>query len=213
MKTFQEIQYEVETLPPNKLGDYASNLADKFRSRFEADLLVSMLSVDSEKLLSIAAWIAGEVVDVTSERILLAPIARLLSHPNPEIRFEVIKPALALATPTDAFLVCSILRLLGDSEVSVRCRALRVACFADDELIGDEVLSQIPKAAIMLKGCERAALYDALESGELLASQFAIAGLMKHRSSDEELLELARRQFADDIRVFDSLPKGARYTS
>jgi hypothetical protein len=65
----------------------------------------------------------------------------------------------------------------------------------------------------MLKGCERTALYNALESGEFLEYQFAIAGLMKHRSCDEELLELARRRFVDDIRVFDSLPKGGRYTS
>jgi|GEM_PF-1891335 hypothetical protein len=211
MKTIQEIQSEVDALNPQDIADYAWSLCDEFRLHFDAELLVSMLTSDSEKLLSIAAWIAGEVVDVTTGRMLRSPIAKLLSHPAPEIRVEVIKPAFVMATPSDHSVVARILELLADRDVSVRCRALRIACLMDDELISEKVLLKIPQAALMLPQCTKEKLQDELGNGGLMSVRICIAGIMKHFSADEELTKLARLRFADDLRVFDSLPKQGRY--
>lgn len=191
MTTIQDIIGEICISGPQGFQIWSPNaLADRFRQGEDLRDLAPMLTHSDPQIASAGAWIASEVVDTTRGRTIFDELARLLSHPDPAVRFWPISSVAQLARPSDTTAIHRLVSLIADKNMGVRQQALRYVCLIrSSTLVGLQGTASSQAARLLLSEVSKTTLLAEGRSKNVLQRRAAIAGAIRNHRSDVGLIE------------------------
>ncbi|NMO18196.1 HEAT repeat domain-containing protein [Pyxidicoccus fallax] len=113
---------------PTDDGTRLNDIADEFRRGREVSQLVVLLDSTNPELVSIGAWILGELpFELYQSDELLSRLWSITGHPDPAVRLHALGALFPALNPTDASTRELLRRLLCDPNEGVRMSAQAAA--------------------------------------------------------------------------------------
>jgi len=200
-----EMISRLEALDEHSVGKFVNQVADSYRQGANLLSLIPLLEHSDPRLVSVAAWIASEVVDGIRGREIFQSLATLLQHSDPAVRFGVVESIALLAKPEDHSVVHRFLFLTADPNPGVRQQALYWLCQIPDSIVEPFRPTGIwPSVRLLLGNVSKDEIRTAIKSESLFDQRMAIAGAVRKFGNDKEFLQEIL-PFCDD-EVLTTLP-------
>jgi hypothetical protein len=204
-------------LPSNEstpgIGEYINDLSNGFRRGGDLKQLRPLLTHPDVRIILVAAWIISEVADATCGRELFQELCSLVSHSDPDVRFEAIISVAILMKPDETNAIRSILHCLIDEAASVRRISLKYVCLLPDAVVeGMRVTDDWASVQLLSSSASRDQLRLAIASSNIYEQRLAVAGAMRNYGNDEGLIaEIVGMVDGEVKAIFESLPRQQRF--
>lgn len=105
-------------------GERLNEVADQFRRGREVNDLIATLDSNNAELVSIGAWILGELrFELYSSESILSRLRKLTDHADPAVRFHALGALYPTLHPEEPTTQALLRKLLRDPNDGVRRRA------------------------------------------------------------------------------------------